>query len=838
LLAQHLPFVFQALFFGYLMGLRRILIILCLLAFLSALGGGLLYYSALRQAAFKEAERQAVGKAELIHKSIASLLSEHHHTVITLSGMPPVREALITDSPRAINRVNAALDHFADSLEADVCYLMNREGITIASSNRMDPDSFVGQSFAFRPYFREAIGGAHGAYLALGVTSGKRGVYQSYPVYSNPAKPPVGVAVIKSSIEKGELELGLLADDIVLITDPAGVIFISNRPEWLLQLAWQKTPEEILAIKEERQFGPGPWRWVGLQQTDDLHVNDDQDRRYIIHRAPIDRFPDWQILYLRDTEMIAQTISDPFLRIARPAVVLVSVLVGLAVLLLYTKANQNISRRLQAELSLRFSENRYRSLYHHTPAMLHSIDVNGNLLSASDFWLDTMGYSRQEVLGRPLTDFLVPASKQFAENVGIPSFLKYGTVKDLSYRMIKSNGETIDVLLSAIADRDGDGRIQRSLAVCIDVTERNRATEDLRIAKEKLSRHSRDLERQVRERTSEITAILKYTPAVVYMKDAQGRYLLVNSKFEQVFNVSADSVRGKADADLLPIRVADQFRTNDEKVLASGESLQLEETIPLPEGVHTFLSIKFPIYNESGKLQGVCGIATDITALKIAQEQLRRLSASIMANQENERTAIARELHDELGQLLTALRMDAVWLQKRLKDKDDRAAERAAAVCTLVDTTIEEVRSMAIRLRPGVLDDLGLVDALEWYTTEFERRAQIACIFNNDAIPPVNAAISTAAYRIAQEALTNVARHANATRSNVALRRNHDALVLTVSDDGCGFVLPALDETQLLGLVGMRERAALVGGKLQVESQPGRGTRVVFTVPLSDGSAT
>jgi PAS domain S-box-containing protein len=817
------------------MSLRRILIILSLLAFLSALTGGTLYYSALRRAAFQEAERQAIGKTELIHNSIASLLSEHHKTVIALAGMPFLQEALLTETPEALHRANIILDHFTTSLAVDVCYLMDLKGVTIASSNRRDPDSFVGQSFAFRPYFQHAVDGAHGAYLALGVTSGKRGVYQSFPIYSDPEESPLGVAVIKSSIEKSELELGA-AEDIVLITDPSGVIFLSNYPEWLLQLAWEVPAAHIAAIEETRQFGPGPWRWVGLQETADGHVVDGQANRYIIHRAAIERFPGWQILYLRDTRMIAKTISDPFLRIARPAVIVVSLLIGVTVLLLYTKANQNITQRLAAEEALRTSEDRHRSLYHQTPAMLHSIDVDGNILSISDFWAETMGYSREEVLGRPLTDFLTPESRQYAQSTGLPEFFKHGAVKDISYRMVKKNGETIDVLLSAIADRQADGRIQRSLSVSIDVTERNRAAEALRIAKEELSRHSKDLERQVRERTSEITAILKYTPAVVYMKDAHGRYLLVNSRFENLFNVNLDSARGKTDADLLPAQVADQFRSNDEKVLNQGASLHVEEIIPLPEGIHTFLSVKFPIYDEAGGLQGVCGIATDITALKNAQEQLRRLSGSIMANQEKERAAIARELHDELGQLLTALRMDAVWLQKRLKNTDVKAAERAAAICVLVDTTIEEVRSMAIRLRPGVLDDLGLVDALEWYTSEFERRAGIACIFNNDNIPVVDGAVATAAYRIAQEALTNVARHAEATRSKVTLRTDRQNLVLTVSDDGRGFVSPALEDTQMLGLAGMRERAGLVGGSLKVASLPGRGTRVEFTVPLTDGS--
>jgi len=219
--------------------------------------------------------------------------------------------------------------------------------------------------------------------------------------------------------------------------------------------------------------------------------------------------------------------------------------------------------------------------------------------------------------------------------------------------------------------------------------------------------------------------------------------------------------------------------------------------------------------------------------LKTAQEQLRRLSGSIMANQEKERTSIARELHDELGQLLTAVRMDAIWLHERFKAKDPKATERAAAICSLVDTTIEEVRAMAIRLRPGVLDDLGLVDALELFTNEFERRMQIPCIFVHNGRPTVDDAIATAAYRIAQEALTNVARHAQATRSEVRLHMDQDTLVLKVGDNGRGFEPESLPQVHILGLAGMRERAVLVGGSLVVKSAPGQGTRVILRVPLA-----
>ena len=814
------------------MGLRHILMVLSLLAFLSASAGGFLYYSALRQAAFQDAERQAVANIELIRKSLNSFLTEHQKSVATLASMPALQRSLMSNRADELYAANVVLDRFKLTLDADVCYLMDREGTTLASSNRKDADSFVGQNFAFRPYYRQAISGVAGAYLAVGTTSNKRGVYHSFPIFDDPEDPPIGIAVIKSSIEKTEKELGLPKEDILLVTDPRGIVFISNRPEWIYHSVWRLTEKQIQQVRRERQFGPGPWPWVGLEMIDDTHVVDDQGVESLIHQAGVEVFTGWNIIHLRNIEKISKMVSAPMRRVIGPVIFLLLVMIGIAVLVLYQKASREIYRRRSAEQALRQSEFRYRSLYHHTPAMLHSIDTKGKLLSVSDYWVEIMGYGRREVIGQPLTDFLSPASRFYAQKEIFPMFFQTGFCKDVPYEFVKKDGTVIDVLLSGVADRDLDGSIQRSLAVSIDVTERKKAEEALRIAKEALSRYSKELEAQVAKRTGEISGILKYTPAVIYIKDPHGRYLLVNSRYEEIFGVHNEAARGKTDFDLLPEAVAEQFHTNDERVLQDGCSLHVEEQIPQLDGTHTYLSIKFPIYEESGKIRGVGGIASDITAVKKAQEQLRRLSGSIMANQEKERAALARELHDELGQVLTALRMDAVWLQSLLKKEGLRGEERAAAMCELIDSTIENVRGLAIRLRPGVLDDLGLVDALEWYTGEFERRSQIPCIFIYDDIPVIDETLATAAYRIAQEALTNVARHARASSVEVSLRLETGFLVLTVTDDGSGFQVAAISETEALGLAGMRERASLVGGSLNVDSTPGRGTRVCLRVQL------
>lgn len=816
------------------MKLRIILMVLSLLAFLSATAGGYLYYSSLKESAFKEAERQAVARLEMIKTNLSSLLSEHRKSVKTMAGIKEVSDYLMMPSGSSLTKANNILDHFKESLDVEVCYLLDGKGNTIASSNRNDADSFVGNNFSFRPYYTEAIQNKPATYLALGITSKKRGAYYSYPVYGKNSDVPAGLAVIKASIQLIEKELSLSPDEIVIVTDPHGIIFISNRNDWLYNSVWELSSDEIKHIAVSRQFGTGPWPWNGLSLVDDKFAKDSHGNGYLMNRMDIKDYPGWKVIHLRDLSAISKVVSAPFLKITGPIVLALTILIGVAVFFLYGKATEEILLRKSVENALRESEERYRSLYHNTPAMLHSVDTEGRLVSVSEHWLDVMGYERSQVIGQMITDFFSEESRRVAKELVFPEFLRTGYCKDVSYKFVKKNGEEIDILLSAIADRDPEGKIIRSLAVSIDVTERKRAEEALKVAKEELSRYSKDLEMQVKKRTREITSIFKHTPAVVYMKDKKGRYMLVNSRYEELFGVKNEDIRGKTDYEILPDDTANNFRSSDAKVLESKQDCQFTENIRHGDGIHTYLSVKFPIYDEAGSASGICAILTDITALKKAQDQLRRLSGSIMESQEKERSAIARELHDELGQVLTALRMDSVWLYERLKNSDNKAAQRALSMCDLVDKNIQDVRNMAIRLRPGVLDDLGLVDALEWYTSDFERRTGITCIIEHYNVPAISETISTAAYRIAQEALTNVARHSGANRADVVLRVDNGILTLLVADNGKGFNITELAESAGLGVAGIRERAGLVGGIVEVQSVLEKGTKVSFRVPLDD----
>ncbi|MBM4295607.1 MAG: PAS domain S-box protein [Deltaproteobacteria bacterium] len=813
------------------MRIRLILLVLSLLAFLSASIGGYLYYSSLREAVIKDAERQAQTRLVMIKKNLSSFLSENIRPVRAMAGMKELPQALAGPDESSVRKANAILDHFKATLDVEVCYLMDRQGNTMASSNRAAPDSFVGQNFAFRSYFQQAIRGTSATFLGLGIASKRRGAYYSHPVYGKDGSTPLGVAVIKKSIEFIEEELATTEDEIVVVTDPHGVVFVSSHKNWLFQTLTKLTPPEVSQIARSLQFGEGPWNWTGLKINGSKAV-DSSGKNYLVRQLEIDNYPGWAVLYLRGPRAVAKIVYDPFIKITGYIILLLCLLVGLSVSFLYWKASKEIAQRKAAETALQKSEERYRSIYHSAPAMLHSINTEGRLVMVSDHWLETLGYGREEVIGRKVTDFFSEASRNFAEKSVFPNFFKTGVSRDISYQFIKKNGETMDILLSAIGERDEDGKIVRSLAVSIDVTERKKAEEALKLAQEELSRYAQDLERQVRKRTREIASIFKYTPAVVFLKDSQGHYLLVNPRFEELFGLSQEDVGGKTDHDLFPRDIADQLRNNDRQVLAEERSYQVEEQVYHTDSIRTYLSVKFPLYDEFGLVSGLCGISTDITTIKRAQEQLKRLSGSIMANQEQERALIARELHDELGQLLTALHLDCMWMRARIEETDPKAADRALTMCSLIDKTIEEVRGLAVRLRPGVLDKLGLVDALEWYTNDFEKRTGITCIFEHDGIPGIDDTVATAAYRIAQEALTNVARHSLASCVNVVLQMQEKVLNLSVTDNGRGFNPAEMSEFEGLGVLGMQERASLVGGDLKVKSGVGQGTQISFRVPL------
>jgi signal transduction histidine kinase len=223
--------------------------------------------------------------------------------------------------------------------------------------------------------------------------------------------------------------------------------------------------------------------------------------------------------------------------------------------------------------------------------------------------------------------------------------------------------------------------------------------------------------------------------------------------------------------------------------------------------------------------------------LRRAEERLRAFTAHIESVREDERTRLAREVHDELGQALTGLKMDLSWLEKRFPKEPEEAAGRMKSMFRLVDATIQSVRRISSALRPQVLDDVGLIGTLKWQAREFQVRTGIRCKVDLPADDlALDQAQSTAAFRILQEALANVARHAGATRVDISLRVDTEHFILKIVDNGRGVSEADLRSPKSLGLLGIRERAFLLGGKVDIEGKGGKGTMVSLSIPHRSGA--
>jgi two-component system sensor histidine kinase UhpB len=354
-------------------------------------------------------------------------------------------------------------------------------------------------------------------------------------------------------------------------------------------------------------------------------------------------------------------------------------------------------------------------------------------------------------------------------------------------------------------------------------------------------------EEALREQEEQYRLIMEHTHDLISMLDLKGRILYISPSARDRLGYAPDDLIGRSFSSL--IHPADRriFRTVFRKAVSSKKGRLTGSRYKHRSGEWRFFeSVLSWIADPEGHPQKAVVVARDISERKLAEEQmrasrnqLRALAAHLQTVREQERAHIAREIHDELGQHLTGLKMDVSWVQNKLTQLEGKESgvsvilHRIGMMSRLIDETIQMVRKISTELRPGVLDDLGLVSAIEWQAQEFQERTGIRCTFTStlmdDEVPEI---CSTAVFRICQEALTNIARHARASQVAITLKRNIDSLVLDIEDNGQGISQQALTKTKSLGLVGMQERATLVGGALNIKGIPGKGTIVTVRIPL------
>ena len=615
---------------------------------------------------------------------------------------------------------------------------------------------------------------------------------------------------------------------------------------------------------------------------------------------------------------------------------------------------RDITERKRAEEALQESEERLRSIVQSTRDAIILMDTRGNVAFWNSGAETIFGYTAEEIFGQPVTR-IIPERFREAHLRGVARVAAAGrlTLQADMFELIglKKDGTEFPLEFS-LAAWTAKSKLFIT-GIIRDISARRHAETALRESEERFRR------------------IMENSPVLIFIKDVEGRYLQISRQFETLFRLTQSEIVGKTDLEVFPPAQAVMFRANDRKVLESAAPMEFEEVAVYEDGPHTSLVVKFPLLDAEGRCYALCGIATDITDRKRAEEekqklakdrllllestgegiygldregrctfinsaasrmlgylpdellgkdmhdlihhsfgdgrpyprtrcpihetlqgakgckvdnevywrkdgtafpaeystfpvveqakitgaviafldisdrkraeqqltashdQLRKLTARLESVREEERILIAREIHDELGQALTGVKLELSLLSDQLADMAPALQNRLESISGLVDATIQSVRRIATDLRPIVLDQLGLIPAIEWQTQEFQSRTGIQCrldIYLRSAC--LSQPASTAMFRIFQEILTNVVRHAKASLVKITLQELAGGLVLEVQDNGRGITESEQADPQSLGLVGMRERALLLGGNITFIGNPESGTTVRVRVPL------
>jgi len=448
------------------------------------------------------------------------------------------------------------------------------------------------------------------------------------------------------------------------------------------------------------------------------------------------------------------------------------------------------------------------------------------------------GCGRSEAIGASLDRF-IPERFRAAHRGHVEHFGRTGVTSRkmgdvATLWALRADGGEFPIEASISQAAEGDRRL--FTVILRDITRRKQAEAD-----------SERVQRTLDATQARLAAIVDSAMDAVITVDEAQKIVLFNRAAEQVFGVRRDQVIGSPLERFLPARFRGAHHGHVEAFGRTGvTSRRMGDVTTLwALRAHGENEQEFPI--EASISQAVEGgkryftvILRDITLRKQAgdelrrqQQELRELSARVLEAREDEKAHIARELHDELGQLLTALKMDLRWLRERLPDAELGA--KADDMGELLDKTVASTRRISADLRPLMLDDLGLADAAHWLVEDFAKRSGVSCeirIPGEADFGSLSKGVSTAVYRALQESLTNIGRHAGARSAWVMLALEDGELLVEVEDDGRGIAPGDLAKVRSLGLKGMRERVAYLGGSLEIGRAPRGGTRLRLRVPL------
>lgn len=480
----------------------------------------------------------------------------------------------------------------------------------------------------------------------------------------------------------------------------------------------------------------------------------------------------------------------------------------------------DITTRRQAELALRDSEERFRELAETIRDVFWVEDAGASKVHyVSPAFEGIWGRTVQSIYDNPRVwmEAIHADDRPRVEQA-------WGRVHEhynQEYRIVRPDGSLRWIWDRAFPVYDAAGSLKRIVGIAEDITERKRA------------------EIALRESEERFRSLSACSPMGIFQTDHEGRLVYINPRCEAITGLTLPAIEGfKWTAQIHP---EDHDRITGEwaAAAAAGRSVCFEYRFRVARGDYAWVHVQTaPVFAADGTISGHIGTFDDITDRRLAQDQvkdyaqrLQSLSRRLLEVQEQERRHLARELHDEIGQLLTGLKFTLEMIY-RAPSAENRPM--LAEAQTLVRDLTARVRDLSLHLRPTMLDDLGLLPALLWLIERFTAQTQVVVDFEKSGVDRRFAPeVETAAYRIVQEALTNVARHAHVDRASLRIWLDEDQLHVQVEDEGAGFDADAGHSGgKSSGLSGMHERASLLGGRLRIEAAPGRGTCVLACLPV------
>jgi PAS domain S-box-containing protein len=484
---------------------------------------------------------------------------------------------------------------------------------------------------------------------------------------------------------------------------------------------------------------------------------------------------------------------------------------------------QDITDRKLAEDQIRKEKQLSDSIINSLPGIFYLFDDSGRMLRWNENLETISGYTSVEIANMRPAEFVDPAERDMIE-VKIAEILNHGIVELEAFILTKS-GEKIPFYFTG-------SRVVFETRVCIigmgiNISERRKA------------------EQQLKENEQQLEVIYHTVRDIIYMLSVEKeryKFISINHQFLESTGLQEKQVIGRYVNEVIPEPSLSTVLEKYRESIKTKKTVTWKESTEYPSGVKVALVTVSPVMDEEGKCIKLVGSVSDITEreeaekeIKERNEQLHQLSAHLQNIREEERASVAREIHDELGQQLTVIKMDVSWINKKIQSEEGKIIQKIQSLLHLVDSAISTVRKISSDLRPSILDDFGLKEALQWQISEFEKRTGISCHFVA-GIPDrkLDKKISISLFRIFQESLTNVARHAEAHNVWAVIKCRSGNLELTITDDGKGMDVSSMGLKHTMGLIGMKERVKMTEGTFNLISTPGNGTIVRVAVPFED----